>query len=106
MLESAAVGDHADHGPHIRQDGAEAHKIDGGGCRRDHLRALAQRVEMADKEVRIMGSKGDLLRTLAAASGGKPASPGVRGNSLTTLRDRRLFRGASAADRRQRPDAR
>jgi hypothetical protein len=32
-------------------------RIDGGGCRRDHLRALAQRVEVADHEVRIVGSK-------------------------------------------------
>ena len=46
-------------------------RIDGGGYRRDHLRALAQRVEVADSEVRIMGSKGDLLRTLAAACGRK-----------------------------------
>ncbi|HKM55556.1 MAG TPA: recombinase family protein, partial [Isosphaeraceae bacterium] len=30
--------------------------IDGGGYRRDHLRALAQRIEVADGEVRIMGS--------------------------------------------------
>ncbi|HVB89273.1 MAG TPA: hypothetical protein VND97_03650 [Beijerinckiaceae bacterium] len=52
-------------------------KIEGGGYRRDHLRALAQRVEVADKEVRIMGSKGDLLRTLAAASGVKSAAGGV-----------------------------
>ena len=37
-------------------------RIDGGGYRRDHLRALAQRVEVADSEVRIMGSKGDLLQ--------------------------------------------
>jgi hypothetical protein len=28
-----------------------------GGYRRDHLRALAQRVEVDGKEVRIMGSK-------------------------------------------------
>jgi site-specific DNA recombinase len=40
-----------------------------GGYRRDHLRALAQRVEVADGEVRIMGSPGNLLRTLAAAGG-------------------------------------
>ncbi len=53
-------------------------RIDGGGYRREHLRALAQRVEVADGEVRIMGSKGDLLRTLAAASGIKSATPGVR----------------------------
>jgi site-specific DNA recombinase len=50
-------------------------RLDGGGYRRDHLRALAQRVEVADGEVRIMGSKGDLLRALAAAAGG--ASPTV-----------------------------
>ena len=29
-------------------------RIEGGGYRRNHLRALAQRVEVADKEVRIM----------------------------------------------------
>jgi site-specific DNA recombinase len=57
-------------------------RIEGGGYRRDHLRALAQRVEVADGEVRIMGSKGDLLRTLAAASGVKPATPGVRSSVL------------------------
>jgi len=45
----------------------------GGGYRRDHLRALAQRVEVADTEVRIMGSKSELLRALVADSGGKPA---------------------------------
>ncbi len=44
-------------------------RLDGGGYRRDHLRALAQRVEVNDGEVRIMGSKSDLLRTLAAAGG-------------------------------------
>lgn len=51
--------------------------LDGGGYRRDHLRALAQRVEIADDEVRIMGSKSELLRTLVAASSGKPAAFGV-----------------------------
>jgi mRNA-degrading endonuclease toxin of MazEF toxin-antitoxin module len=50
-------------------------RIDGGGYRREHLRALAQRVEVADKEVRIIGSKGDLLRTLAAASGVRSSVP-------------------------------
>jgi site-specific DNA recombinase len=39
-----------------------------GGYRRDHLRALAQRVEVDTHEVRIMGSKCQLLRTLVAAS--------------------------------------
>jgi site-specific DNA recombinase len=41
-------------------------RIDGGGYRRDHLRALAQRVEVADKAVRIIGSKSNLLQTLPA----------------------------------------
>ncbi|XSC48568.1 recombinase family protein [Bradyrhizobium sp. RDT10] len=44
-----------------------------GGYRRDHLRALAQRVEVDTKEVRIMGSKSALLRTLVAASSVKTA---------------------------------
>ena len=49
---------------------------------RDHLRALAQRVEVADREVRIVGSKSDLLRTLAAISGVKSAANGVRSSVL------------------------
>ena len=40
-------------------------RLPGGGYRRDHLRALAQRVEVAEGEVRITGSRNDLLRTLA-----------------------------------------
>jgi hypothetical protein len=48
-----------------------------GGYRRDHLRALAQRVEVDAKEVRIMGSKIELLRTLVAASSAKTAGFGV-----------------------------
>jgi site-specific DNA recombinase len=63
-------------------------RIDGGGYRRDHLRALAQRVEVADGEVRIMGSKGNLLRTLAAASGVKSAAGGVRSSVLDWRRGR------------------
>lgn len=47
----------------------ERMRLDNGGYRRDHLRALAQHVEVADDEVRIMGSKSELLRTLVAASG-------------------------------------
>ena len=39
-------------------------RLEGGGYRRDHLRALAQRVEVADGEVRIMGSKSRLLQVL------------------------------------------
>gem|GEM_PF-1417338 len=39
-------------------------RLDGGSYCRDHLRALAQRVELAESEVRIMGSKPRQLRTL------------------------------------------
>jgi hypothetical protein len=51
----------------------------GGGYRRDHPRALAQRVEVDAKEVRIMDSKSVLLRTLVAASSAKTADFGVPG---------------------------
>lgn len=44
-----------------------------GGYRRGHVRAFAQRVEVADDAIRIMGSKNTLLRTLVAAKGGKSA---------------------------------
>ncbi len=47
------------------------------GYGRDHLRALAQRVEVDEMEVRIIGSKSRLLRTLTAANGGKSAGSGV-----------------------------
>ena len=57
-------------------------RIDGGGYRREHLRALAQRVEVADREVRIIGSKSNLLQTLTAAAGVKTATPGVRSSVL------------------------
>jgi hypothetical protein len=64
-------------------------RIDGGGYRRAHLRALAQRVEVADREVRIIGSKSTLLQTLTAAACVKPATSGVRSSVLIwrTLRD-------------------
>ncbi|WP_179733056.1 MULTISPECIES: recombinase family protein [unclassified Bradyrhizobium] len=52
-------------------------RTEAGGYRRDHLRALAQRVEVDAKEVRIMGSKSVLLCTLVAASGAKTAGFGV-----------------------------
>ena len=52
-------------------------RTDAGGYRRDHLRALAQRVEVGQGEIRIIGSKTELLRTLAAG-GGKSAVFGVR----------------------------
>jgi site-specific DNA recombinase len=52
-------------------------RTESGGYRRDHLRALAQRVEVDAKEVRIMGSKSVLPRTLVAASSAKTAGFGV-----------------------------
>ncbi len=48
-----------------------------GGYRRDHLRAFAQRVEVDQKELRIMGSKSALLRTLVAAQSVKTTGFGV-----------------------------
>jgi hypothetical protein len=69
----------------------ERMRIEGGGYRRDHLRALAQRVEVADTEVRIMGSKSSLLGTLGAAAGGKTATPGVRSSVLKW----RVMRGSN-----------
>ncbi|GAB5378061.1 MAG: hypothetical protein AcusKO_45230 [Acuticoccus sp.] len=60
----------------------ERMRLDAGGYRRDHLRALAQRVEVADDEVRIMGSKSELLRTLVAASSVETAAFGVHSSVL------------------------
>ena len=57
-------------------------RIDGGGYRRDHLRALAQRVEVADREVRITGSKSNLFHALTATSGVKSAALGIRSSVL------------------------
>ena len=57
-------------------------RLEGGGYRRDHLRAFAQRIEVADTEVSIMGSKSELLRTLVAASRGKSAAFGVHSSVL------------------------
>ncbi len=59
------------------QEARESIRLPGGGYRRDLLRALAQRVEVAEREVRIMGSKGNLLRTIAGAAGVKSATGGV-----------------------------
>lgn len=51
------------------------------GYRRDHLRALTQRVEVISKtEARIIGSRTQLLRALASSDGGNYAAVGgVRG---------------------------
>jgi hypothetical protein len=52
-------------------------RTEAGGYRRDHLRALAQRIEVDAKEIRIMRSKSVLLRTLVAASSATSATIGV-----------------------------
>jgi hypothetical protein len=53
-------------------------RLDDGGYRRDHLYSPAQRVEVAGDEVRIMGSKSKLLRTLVAASSVETVAFGVQ----------------------------
>jgi hypothetical protein len=80
-------------------------RIDGGGYRRDHLRALAQRVEVANRELRIMGSKSNLLTTLAAISGVKSATASVRSSGLVWRRERncvRIFSGCGISKMFQR----
>ncbi|MGC2085834.1 MAG: recombinase family protein, partial [Bradyrhizobium sp.] len=52
-------------------------RTESGGYRRDYLRALAQRIEVDAKEIRIMGSKSALLRSLVAASSAKTVGFGV-----------------------------
>ncbi|HEV2502594.1 MAG TPA: hypothetical protein VGV39_05940 [Mesorhizobium sp.] len=49
------------------QAAREGLRFEGGGYRRDYLRALAQHIEVADTEIRIKGSKSELLRALVAA---------------------------------------
>jgi site-specific DNA recombinase len=50
--------------------------------------ALAQRVEVADREVGIIGSKSSLLQTLPAAAGVKPLTLGVPSSVLNWRRGR------------------
>ena len=57
-------------------------RIEGGGYQRDHLRAFAQRVEVADDEVRIMGNKSDLLQTLVTAPSVETAAFALRSSVL------------------------
>lgn len=61
-----------------------------GGYRRDHLRALAQRVEVADDAIRIMGSKTELLRTLIAGQVRQSAATGVPRSGLKWRRESAL----------------
>jgi site-specific DNA recombinase len=50
-----------------------------GTYRRDHLRAVAQRVEVVSpREIRVLDTKTELLRTLVAAAGVASAAAGVR----------------------------
>lgn len=80
MLQSASH--HALSGAAVRELATEARsrlRLAKGGYRREHVRAFAQRVEVADDAIRIMGSKNTLLRTLVASKGGKSAGTGVPG---------------------------
>lgn len=80
MLQSSAH--HALSGAAVRELATEARgrlRLGKGGYRREHVRAFAQRVEVADDAIRIMGTKSTLLRTLVAARGGKTAGIGVPG---------------------------
>ncbi len=69
--------------PEILSRFAEATKErlrgENGAYRREHVRAVAQRVEVTSKEeIKIMGNRTDLLRTLAASAGEHTAVLGVR----------------------------
>jgi hypothetical protein len=55
---------------------------EGGGYRRDRLRVLDQRVEVADDAIRIMGSKTKLLRTPIVDQMRQSAAPDVPGSGL------------------------
>ena len=67
-------------GAAVRELASEARtglRLEKGGYRRDHVRAFAQHVEVADDAIYINGSKNTLLRTLIATKGGKSAGIGV-----------------------------
>ncbi|PVM71715.1 hypothetical protein DDF65_23625 [Caulobacter radicis] len=54
-------------------------RAEDGSYRREHVRAVAQRVEvLSTKEIQIMGNRTDLLRTLVASSGETTAIIEVR----------------------------
>ena len=99
LLRQMRGSDDASHWP--RQYGSDQIALDSSGnqgvspdmlkafgYRRDHLRALVQRVEVADDEVRIMGSKSELLRTLVAASSVETAAFGVQNSVRNGAPDR------------------
>ena len=69
-------------GAAVRELATEARarlRLEKGGYRRDHVRAFAQHVEVADDAIYINGSKNTLLKALIAAKGGKSAGIGVPG---------------------------
>lgn len=69
-------------GAAVRELASEARtglRLEKGGYRRDHVRAFAQHVEVADDAIYINGSKSTLLRALIATKGGKSAGIGVPG---------------------------
>ena len=69
-------------GAAVRELASEARtrlRLGKGGYRREHVRAFAQHVEVADDAIYIKGSKSTLLRTLVATKGGKTAEIGVPG---------------------------
>ncbi len=55
----------------------EKMRLAGGGYRREHLRALAQHVEVAEREVHISGSKHELLKALTGADAAKTSTISV-----------------------------
>jgi site-specific DNA recombinase len=79
-------------------------RMDDGSYRRDHLRALAQRVEVAEGEVRIMGSKSRLLQTLIA-NGGLNVVPtqGLKWRRGRDSNPRKAYTPNGFQDRRNRP---
>lgn len=80
MLKSAAHQGLT--GAAVRELAREARtglRLGKGGYRRDHVRAFAQHVEVADDAIYINGNKNTLLRTLVATKGGKSAGIGVPG---------------------------
>ena len=69
-------------GAAVRELASEARtglRLEKGGYRRDHVRAFAQHVEVADDAIYINGSKNTLLKALIATKGGKSAGIGVPG---------------------------
>ena len=69
-------------GAAVRELASEARtrlRLGKGGYRREHVRAFAQHIEVADDAIYIKGNKNILLRTLVATKGGKTAGIGVPG---------------------------